>query len=87
MSVKDFKAGQLRTSKIIGSGSLESPHKNGAPGLLIYSASSATNYEGGIDIWAMVVLEEVRDSGQEKQTWFRGSMQRLVCSYSVSATV
>ena len=49
MSVKDFKAGQLRTSKIIGSGSLDSGHPNGAPGLLIYSASSATDYAGGID--------------------------------------
>ena len=37
---KDFKASQIRTSKIIGSGS-------GAPGLLIYSASDASNFEGG----------------------------------------
>ena len=40
---KDFKANQIRTSKIIGSGS-----SAGNPGLLIYSASDATNISGGI---------------------------------------
>ena len=39
---KDFKASQLRTSKIVISGS-----ESGKPALLIYSASDATNFEGG----------------------------------------
>ena len=37
---KDFKASQIRSSKLIGSGT-------SAPGLLIYSASDASNFEGG----------------------------------------
>lgn len=40
---KDFKANQIRTSKIIGSGS-----SAGNPGLLVYSASDASNISGGI---------------------------------------
>lgn len=40
---KDFKASQVRTSKIIGSGSI-----GGKPGLLIYSASDASNFDGGV---------------------------------------
>lgn len=39
---KDFKANQIRTSKIVISGS-----ESGKPGLLIYSASDATNFAGG----------------------------------------
>ena len=40
---KDFKANQIRTSKIVVSGS-----ETGKPALLIYSASDATNFSGGI---------------------------------------
>jgi hypothetical protein len=43
MSVKDFKASQIRTSKIVVSGS-----ESNKPALLIYSASSATDFAGGI---------------------------------------
>ena len=43
MSIKDFRAKQLRTSRIIGSGSVT----GGSPHTLIYSASKATNFEGG----------------------------------------
>ena len=39
---KDFKASQIRTSKIVVSGSEE-----GKPALLIYSASDASNFSGG----------------------------------------
>lgn len=39
---KDFKASQIRTSALVGSGTNSSK-----PGLLIYSASDATNFEGG----------------------------------------
>ena len=39
---KDFKASQTRTSALIGSGT-----QGAQPGLLIYSASDATNFEGG----------------------------------------
>jgi hypothetical protein len=39
---KDFKANQIRTSKIVISGS-----ESGKPALLIYSASDATNFAGG----------------------------------------
>jgi len=38
---KDFKASQIRTSKIIISGS-----ESGKPALLVYSASSATDHAG-----------------------------------------
>ena len=39
---KDFKASQIRTAKIVVSGT-----ESGVPALLIYSASDATNYSGG----------------------------------------
>ena len=39
---KDFKASQIRTSKIVVSGS-----ESGKPALLIYSASDATDFAGG----------------------------------------
>ena len=41
MANKDFRASQVRVNKIIASGSA-----SGAPALLTYSASSATDYEG-----------------------------------------
>ena len=40
---KDFKANQIRTSKIIASGSNIS---SGVPSLLIYSASDASDFDG-----------------------------------------
>lgn len=45
MAIKDFKAKRIRTSTIIGSGS----STGGSPHTMIYSASVASNFEGGID--------------------------------------
>ena len=46
MSVKDFKASQLRTNKIIASGSKLAAD---VPSLMIYSASSpGVGYTGGV---------------------------------------
>ena len=38
---KDFKASQIRTSALVGSGT-----QGGKPGILVYSASDASNFEG-----------------------------------------
>ena len=43
---KDFRSNQTRTNKIIGSGSNVS---GGSPSLLIYSASSATDFDGSYE--------------------------------------
>jgi hypothetical protein len=45
MAIRDFNAKQLRTSRIIGSGS----STGGSPHTMIYSASVASNFQGGID--------------------------------------
>ena len=39
---KDFKASQIRTSALVASGT-----QSGKPGILLYSASDASNFEGG----------------------------------------
>ena len=43
MAVKDFQAGQIRTSRLIGSGS------STLPSIMIYSASEASDFIGGYD--------------------------------------
>ena len=43
MSIRDFKAKQVRTSIIVASGS----DVGTTPSIMIYSASAATNYAGG----------------------------------------
>jgi len=43
---KDFRANQTRTHKIIGSGSNVSA---GVPSILVYSASSATDFDGSYE--------------------------------------
>jgi hypothetical protein len=44
MAIKDFQASQVRSGKIIGSGSGTA----GGPGLIVYSASDASDYQGGL---------------------------------------
>ena len=45
---KDFSAKRIRTSAIIASGGLGTGGTNkGQPGLAIYSASNASNFDGG----------------------------------------
>ena len=49
MAIKDFRAKRIRTHAIIGSGSARGFGSGGTPGLMIYSASAATDFSGTTD--------------------------------------
>ena len=63
---KDFRANQIRTSVVVGSGST-TWNKPGL-GLLIYSSSKATDFDGGANLTLMLA-----DVGTDVSMFISGS--------------